>query len=135
MPTSCGGGGTVGIGQQSSGSRPPEILEPIRGQGGIDRRRCNRPMPEPSLNCPGVVPLVGERIAAGMAKHMGVRLQFEAGASGRTLDHPGEARGRERRAALADENEWRRLCLTLFSFAMDAAGEPSERCRLATHHA
>jgi hypothetical protein len=34
-----------------------------------------------------------------------MRLQFEVGASGRTLDYPGKARGRERRAALADEDE------------------------------
>jgi hypothetical protein len=32
-------------------------------------------------------------------------LQFEAGADGRALDHPGKACSREQRAALADEDE------------------------------
>ena len=35
-------------------------------------------MTEPSLDCPGIVPLVGEDIATGVAKHVRVRLQFEA---------------------------------------------------------
>ena len=62
-------------------------------------------MTEPPLDRPGVMPLVGERIAAGVAKHVRMRLQFEAGTNGRALDHPGKARGREGRAALADEDE------------------------------
>ena len=58
------------------------------------------------MDRPGVVPLVGKRIAAGMAKHVGMGLQFEAETSARRpLYHPGKARGRERRAALADEDE------------------------------
>jgi hypothetical protein len=32
-------------------------------------------------------------------------LHFEAGADGRALDRPGKARGRERRAAFADEDD------------------------------
>ena len=36
-------------------------------------------MPQPSLNGPGIVTLVGERTAAGMAKHVRMCLQFEAG--------------------------------------------------------
>ena len=63
-------------------------------------------MTEPSLNRPGVVPLVGEGIAASVPKHVGVSLQFEAETSAdRPLDHPGKARGRERRATLADKDE------------------------------
>jgi hypothetical protein len=30
------------------------------------------------LDCPGVVPLVGENVATGVAEHVRVRLQFEA---------------------------------------------------------
>src|SRR5712672_146928 len=71
-------------------------------------------MPQPPLDRPGIVPLVGERIAAGVAKHVRVSLRFEAETSaGRTLHHPGKARGREWRAALTDEDERRRLALTL----------------------
>jgi hypothetical protein len=35
-------------------------------------------MTEPPLNRPDIVPLVGKRIAASMAKHVRVKLQFEA---------------------------------------------------------
>jgi hypothetical protein len=38
-------------------------------------------------------------------KHVRVRLQLKAGAGGGALDHPGKAGVRERRAALADEDE------------------------------
>jgi hypothetical protein len=51
------------------------------------------------------MPLVGKRIAASMAKHVRVSLKFEAGTDRRALDHSGKACGRERRAALADEDE------------------------------
>jgi hypothetical protein len=37
-------------------------------------------MPEPSLDRPGVVPLVGEGIPAGVAHHVGVRLELQVGA-------------------------------------------------------
>jgi hypothetical protein len=47
-------------------------------------------MPEPSLDCPRVVALVGEGVAAGVARQVWVRLQFEAGGSRHPFDHPGE---------------------------------------------
>jgi len=60
------------------------------------------------------MPLVSEGIAAGMAKHVGMRLQIQPEApTCRALDHPGKARGRERHTALAHEDEGRRLALTL----------------------
>jgi hypothetical protein len=34
-------------------------------------------MSEPALDRPGVVPLVGERVAAGVAEHVRMRLEFE----------------------------------------------------------
>jgi hypothetical protein len=73
-------------------------------------------MPEPSLDRPGIVPLVGEGIAAGMAKHvrMGFQLKAEPFA-GRPLDHSGKAGRRERRAALTHEDEGRRGTLTLLA--------------------
>jgi len=54
---------------------------------------------------PGIVTFIGEGIAAGVPEHVRMRLQFQASANSRALDHPGKARGRERRAALADEDE------------------------------
>jgi hypothetical protein len=70
-------------------------------------------MAEPSLDCPGIVALVGERVAAGMTQHVRVRLQFEAGGSRRPFDHPGKASGRERGSPLADKDKRRRLAWPL----------------------
>ena len=62
-------------------------------------------MPGPSLDRKRVVPLIGKCIAAGMAKDVGVSLQFKAEPfASRPLDHPGKSGCRERRAALADED-------------------------------
>jgi hypothetical protein len=71
--------------------------------------------------CPGVVPLVGQRVAAGMAQHVRVRFDLQAGAGGRALDRPGEAGRGEGRSPLADENEGRRRALPL---------EPAQRPQL-----
>ena len=70
-------------------------------------------MTESSLDRPGVVTLVGERVAAGVPEHVRMGLQFEASADRGGLDHPGKARGRERRTTLADEDEGRRRTFTL----------------------
>jgi hypothetical protein len=56
-------------------------------------------MPEVRLDCPRVVAIVGELVAAGMAEHMGVRLDAQIGRDGCPLDHVGEARCRQRRTA------------------------------------
>jgi hypothetical protein len=58
-------------------------------------------MTEPALNGPSVVALVGQGIAAGVAEHVRMCLELEAGAGGGALDHPGKAGGRESGAALA----------------------------------
>jgi len=63
-------------------------------------------MTEPPLDGPGVVALVGKRVAAGVAQHVRMRLEFKAGTGGGALDHPGKAGGGERGAALADKDEW-----------------------------
>ncbi len=76
-------------------SPPPEIPEPVRHQSGVDSCARNRQVPELSLDRSRVVPLVGERIATGMAKHVRVNLQFKAKTPACcVLDHPGKARGR-----------------------------------------
>jgi hypothetical protein len=90
---------------------PPEILEPVRRQRRVDRGAGDRPVPEPPLNCPRVV--AGEGVAAGVAKHVGVRLELQAGAGSGALDHAGEAGRGERGAALADEDERRRRAFAL----------------------
>jgi hypothetical protein len=66
-------------------------------------------MAEPALDRPGVVALVGERVAACVSEHVGMRLELKAGARGGTLDHPGKSGGRELGA------------LVLFKFRLDQA--------------
>jgi hypothetical protein len=70
-------------------------------------------MAEPSLDCPSVVAIVGQGVAAGVAQHVRVRLHFKAGGNRRPLDHAGKASGRERGSPLADEDKRRRLALPL----------------------
>jgi hypothetical protein len=43
------------------------------------------------IDCPGVMPLVGERVAAGVAQHARVRLDLEAGSSRHPLDQANPA--------------------------------------------
>src|SRR5258708_135209 len=91
------------------GSVSPEILESIRRQGRVHRRARDRAVPQPPLNRPGIVPPVGQRIAAGMAKQVRVSLQLKAEPkAGNPLDHLGKATGREWRPPLADEDIRRR---------------------------
>jgi hypothetical protein len=62
-----------------------KILEPVRRQCRVDGRARDRPMAEPSLDRPGVVALVGQRVAAGVAQHVGMGLDLKLGASRRAL--------------------------------------------------
>jgi hypothetical protein len=50
-------------GDRRDASILPEILEPVRRQRRVDSRAGDRPMPEPPLDRPGVVALVGEGVA------------------------------------------------------------------------
>jgi hypothetical protein len=45
---------------------------------------------EPALDRPGVVALVGERIAAGVPQQLRVGLELQAGGGRVAFDHPGE---------------------------------------------
>ena len=68
-----------------------KFLEPLRRQGGIARRVLDIAMPEIGLDRTRVVAIVGELVAAGMAEHVGVRLDAQIGRDGCPLDHAGEA--------------------------------------------
>jgi len=61
-------------------------------------------MTEPVLNCSRVVPFVGKRIAAGVAKHVHVNVEREAGALADALDQPINRIGGEWGAALSYED-------------------------------
>ena len=97
----------------SSHPIPPEVLEPVRRQRRVDRGAGDRPVPQPALDRPGVVPFVRKCVSAGVAQHVRVRLDLKVGAGRGALDHPCEARRGERRAALADEDKGRRRALAL----------------------
>jgi hypothetical protein len=60
---------------------------------------------EVSLQRPGVVPFVCERVAAGVPQHVGMRLEPELGLGPGSLDHAGKPRRRERHASLRREHE------------------------------
>src|SRR5271154_1876594 len=75
-------GSLVSVPSEDDGSIPPEVLEAVRRQCRVDGGAGDRSMAEPPLDRPGIVALVGERVAAGMAEHVGVRLDLKAG-SGR----------------------------------------------------
>jgi hypothetical protein len=80
----------------SLSSIPPEVLESMRRQSGVDDGAGDRRMAEPAPNSPGIVPLVGESVAAGVPGHVRVGFQLETGTGGGALDHPREARRKER---------------------------------------
>jgi hypothetical protein len=58
-------------------SIPPEVLEPVGRQGRVRRAR-DQSMAELCLDCPSVVPVLGECVAASVAEHVRVRLHFKA---------------------------------------------------------
>jgi hypothetical protein len=70
-------------------------------------------VPEPSLDGTGVVTLVREGIATGVAEHVRVSLERKTSGLGGPFNHPGEAGCREWGTSLADEDEWRRFALPL----------------------
>jgi hypothetical protein len=70
-------------------------------------------------------PLLASAYPAGVAEHMRMCLQLEAGTGGSTLDHPGEAGCRERGSPLANKDKRRRLALAL---------EPAQGPELVARH-
>ena len=57
----------------------PEVLEPMGGELGVAGGVLDVAVPEPFLDRPSVVPAVGEREAAGVAQHVRVDGEGEAG--------------------------------------------------------
>ena len=58
----------------------PEVFEPLLTQFGVAGGMLDGAVAEPVLNGPRVVSLIGQRVAAGMAKHVHVNFEREAGA-------------------------------------------------------
>jgi hypothetical protein len=80
----------------SLSSTPPELFESVRSQSSVDSSAGDRPMSEPALNSPGVVPLVGESVTPSGTRHVRVDLELQAGAGRGALDHAGKPRRGER---------------------------------------
>ena len=60
----------------------------------------DRAVAKPILNCPRVVALISQRIAAGMPQHVDVNLKWKTSALTNALDQPISGIGGERGAAL-----------------------------------
>lgn len=73
----------------------PKIPKPRRRQLSVTNRVLNIPVPEISLQSPGVVPLVGQRVATGVPQHVRMRLEGQLSLPTCTLDHAGKSCGTE----------------------------------------
>ena len=89
---------------------PLKILEPSRRQLGAAHGVLDIAVAQVGLQGARVVPLIGERITAGVPQHVRMRLEAQPSRSPCPLNHASKASGGERRAALRREHK-RRLGL------------------------
>ena len=61
----------------------------------------NSTMAQPVLNCPCIMPRIGQRVAAGVPQHVDVNLEWKAGALADALDQAIDGIRGERSAALS----------------------------------
>src|SRR5262245_4786376 len=85
----------------------PKILKPRRRQLSVSYSVLNVAVAEVSLQGPRIVPLIGQRVAAGMPEHVRVRLERKLRFDPCPLDHAGKPGGAEGSAALRGEHEGR----------------------------
>src|ERR1035437_2017604 len=71
---------------------------------GVPNRVLDIFVSEIMLDCAGVVAIVGELVAAGMAQHVRMNLEREAGLDAQPCDHPTKAADGERRTTLGQEH-------------------------------
>ena len=62
-------------------------------------------MAKPILDCPRIMPRIGQGVAACVPQHMGVNIEAEAGALTDALYKSIDSVGRERAAALGGEHK------------------------------
>ena len=91
---------------------PPKIFEAGRRKLGVSNCVLNVAVAQISLQRPCVVPLVGERVTAGVPEHVRVRFEAQFGLDPCPLHHAGKASGGEWRPSLRGKHE-RRLGLLL----------------------
>jgi hypothetical protein len=56
----------------------PEASEAVIGQRGVADRRCDRPVAQIVLDCPRILAVIGQLVAAAMAQHVAVDQEREA---------------------------------------------------------
>src|SRR5689334_1767806 len=83
----------------------PEVLKAVRRKLRVAHCMLDVAMAEISLQSPGIVSLVSERKAAGMAKHVRVGFKTKLSGLASALHHAGKASRGERRAALRREHK------------------------------
>jgi hypothetical protein len=92
----------------------PEIPKTHRRQFRVANRMLNVAMAEISLQGSGVMPFVGQCVAAGVPEHMWMSLEPQTCFSASPPNHACEPCGAEGCSSLRREHEWRlRLLLTL----------------------
>ena len=67
-------------------SGAPKIFKSLLAQFRIAGRMLNSTMAQPVLNCPCIMPRIGQRVAAGVLQHVDVNLEWEARALADALD-------------------------------------------------
>src|SRR6516164_2520591 len=85
-------------------SGAPKIFESFLAQFRIAGRMLNSTMAQPVLNCPCIMPRIGQRVAAGVPQHVDVNLEWKAGALADALDQATDGISGERRTALGLEH-------------------------------
>ena len=82
----------------------PKAFKPVRCQGGVAHCRRDRAVPEVVLDCPGVLAIVCELVAAGVPQHVAVDREWEARGLASPRDHALIASHAQGRQALRHEH-------------------------------
>jgi hypothetical protein len=104
-----------------------EAIKSRRRQLSIAHRMLNILAPKIRLQRSRVVPLVRQRIPAGVTQHVRVRLEGQLGLSARSLDHAGEPGAGKGRPSLRGEYEGAFRLLLAFEPAQGTQLVPEDR--------
>ena len=88
----------------TNGSITPEVFESIRCQFGIAGGVLDVAVSQVLLDRPGILPIVGQFVSGGVAQHMWVNLERDAGLAPSPVDDLAYCINGERSLALADKH-------------------------------
>src|SRR5664279_5170315 len=88
----------------TNGSFTPEVFETIRCQLGIAGGVLEVAVSQVLLDCPRILPVVGQFVSGGVAQHMWVNLERDAGLAPSPFDDLTYCINGERSLALADKH-------------------------------